>query len=170
MAGSSGFETRKKGRTALAQAWIPLGGLYLGGVAVSAALTAADISSLAGWASPSSMTSSASVGSTISNSGITTVFSTAAAVWTLAAPIAGVEKIIDILFGTTAVMIKTASTAYVILGGATTNGGSTIATTIKSTVSFVATAISLIGLSTIAWAVSSIHPTTLGHVAFSTTT
>lgn len=166
MAGPSGFETRKKGRTALAEAWIPAGGLYIAGVQVSASLTAADLSGLAGWAT----VSTAAVGSTIANSGVTEILSTAAAVYNIAAPFAGAEKVISILNGSSAVMIKTSSTGYVILGGSTTNGGSTTTTTMKSTVSLVATAITLFGLSTTQWTVTSIYPTTLGHVAFSTTT
>lgn len=170
MAGPSGFETRKKGRTALAQCWVPLGGLYVGGTAVSASLSANDLSVNAGWATVSTFAAGGG-GSTLPNSGISILNSTAISVYNLADPVAGVAKVITIQAGSSAVMIKTSTVRGVtIQGGSTTSGASTKTNVMSSTATLATTLIELYGVSSVAYQFAGVYPSTLSHLLFSTTT
>jgi hypothetical protein len=163
MAGPSGFVQRFKGKVAF-----PVGGIWIGDFQVTG--TAADLNVNLGWGT---VTQIGANGSTIPNSGVSQVTSTAVAVYNLANPVAGVSKVIDITAASTAVLIKASTAAGVtIQGGSSLNGGSTLSFVIKSTgaTALVATQIELVGLSSLQYLFMGVYPSTLGHLTFSTST
>ena len=154
---ASGFERRFKGKVNFDN------GPWLKGVKLTA--SGADLNVNTGWGTVGSAVS----GTTMPNSGITQILSTALAVYQLAAPSPGVSKVIDIAAASSGWMVQV-PTGVVILNGSTTAGGSTKANTITSTATLIASLVELYGLSTIAYAFAGVVPSTVGHLLFSTTT
>lgn len=153
---ATGFVQRFKGKIALAQ-----GGLYIGGTQVNA--TGVDLNALVGQSVQQNILSTTSTGTgTITNTGPTTISSSSGInVYRLARPISGCEKLIQLTTVSSGVLI-TAST-----DGSVTINGSSINTTIKSTVAAV---IDLVGTSTSNWAIAGLFISTLATLTLSTST
>lgn len=158
---ATGFVTRFKGKIA-----VPAGGIWVGGTQVNA--SGADFNVNTGWGTVTSPVAGA-----ITNSGVTSITSTAlaAGIYNLANPVAGVQKVLDFSTASTAWMIKVSTGVVTIQGTQGAGlGGSSLTNTIKSTSTLVATQVELVGLSSVAYLFMGVYPSTLSHLLFSTTT
>jgi hypothetical protein len=157
---ATGFNQRWKGKVA-----VPASGIWIAGVQVTP--SAADLNVNTGWGTASTISAN---GSTIPNTGVTFINSTALGIYNLANPVQGLSKVIQIQPGSTGVMIKVSTGVVTIQGGSTTLGASTLTNVISSTVSLVATLMELYGASSVAWVFAGVYPSTLSHLKFSTST
>jgi hypothetical protein len=160
MAGPSGFVQRFKGKVAF-----PAGGIYIGGVQIAG--SGNDLNTNVGWGTVNTIGAN---GATIPNGGVSVITSTAAAIYNLANPSPGRVVLLDITDQSSSVMVKVSTGVVTIQGTSTTNGGSTLTNTIKSTATLIGTQIELVGLSSVAYLFNGMYPSTLGHLLFSTTT
>jgi hypothetical protein len=146
---ATGFVQRFKGKIALAQ-----GGLYIGGTQYTG--SGSDLNTVAGTGV---IDIAGPTGSTVGSGGVTILTSTAIAVYNLQPPVNGRSVIIDITTVSTAWMVK-AATGVTILDCLQAAGGSSLTNTIKSTSTLVGGVITLIGVSTSSYVFQAQSPST----------
>lgn len=176
-AGPSGFVQRYKGRIA-----VPVGGLSVGGTQINA--SGPDMNVLTGWGTAPTSTSSTAGPvqlSTTRTNGVdilAPVANTGGSIYRLPPPFVGATKLIvySTINGSTILFVSASTAGAVTYSGIGStgstasfagSGGSTLSNTFKSTQSC---QVELIGISTAAWLVTGVIPSTSGHLVWSTST
>lgn len=174
---SNGFVQRFKGKVNLAP-----GGLWVAGTQCNA--TGADLNVNSGWGTVNTSTSStaAPVQLTTARVGgidiLAPVALTGGSIYRLPPPIPGATKLISYstINGSTIIFVTASTAGAVVFSGVGSTGstasfagtgGTTLSNTFKSTQGC---QVELMGISTAAWLVTGVLPTTVGHLTWSTST
>lgn len=143
---ASGFVQRWIGKVMAKSLWIGSAGIQLPTLASPSTVSPADLNTLVGVGSAQSLTTASTTTTINGPGGLTSINSSSAiTVWTLSAPAAAVEKILDLTVSS-AILIKAAA------GAAFDQSTNTV---IKSTQN---SRITLVGISSIAYRIGSVYP------------